>query len=378
MAEDINPLELSDDEIDAAIMRELGRVDNDTEEAETEAETAVSEESVEETESEQEEEVIEDDAEETAESSSEEEEESVQEEELLEASDNTDTDNNEDSIDNTEDSSNIDYEAEYKALFAPFKANGREMQIDNVDDARKLMQMGVNYNKKMAALKPNFKLLKMLENNELLDQGKLSFLIDLNKKDPEAIKKLLKDSNIDPLDLDISEQANYQPKTYNVSDSELALDSVLEDIKDTASFNRTMDIIGTKWDEASQEAAVKEPELIRVINEQIESGLYDRIMSVVDRERVLGKLNGLSDIQAYYQIGQQITANEATAKPSQSISKSRPNTVNKATKTVDPKLAERKKAASSTKSAPNKVQEDFNPLSMSDEEFSKLVAEKFI
>ena len=374
-AEEINPLELSDDEIDAAIMRELSRSTDDTDTAEEE----VVEDTTDTTEELEEE--SEDDLQDQEEGQQETEDEVDDSSELDQEDSEDDTnnsDNTDNSIDNTEDSSNIDYKTEYDELFKPFKANGREMQIESIEEARTLMQMGANYNKKMAALKPNLKLMKLLENNDLLNQDKISFLIDLNKKDPEAIKKLLNESGIDPLDIDVNTKADYQPKAYNVSDAEIELDSVLGEIKDTATFHQTMDIIGNKWDEASQEAVVKEPELIRVINEQVESGLYDRIMSAVERERALGKLRGLSDIQAYYQVGQQITANDAKAQPSQSISKSQPNIVNKATNTVDPKLKSRKKAASSTKSVPRTQKEDFNPLAMSDEEFSKLVAEKFI
>lgn len=76
----------------------------------------------------------------------------------------------------------VNYEQEYKRILAPFKANGKEVEVKSVDDAITLMQMGANYQKKMAALKPNLKILKILENNGLLDEGKLSFLIDLDKR----------------------------------------------------------------------------------------------------------------------------------------------------------------------------------------------------
>src|SRR5690606_29540484 len=76
-----------------------------------------------------------------------------------------------------EETKSVDYEAEYKRLLTPFKANGREIQVKSVDDAIQLMQMGANYNKKMAALKPNLKLMKMLQNNNLLTEDKLSFFI---------------------------------------------------------------------------------------------------------------------------------------------------------------------------------------------------------
>ena len=96
----------------------------------------------------------------------------------------------------------INYQAEYERLLTPFKANGRQMQVHSVDDAMQLMQMGANYNKKMAGLKPNLKLMKMLEKNDLLNEEKLSFLIDLQTKDPAAIARFIKDSEVDPLDID--------------------------------------------------------------------------------------------------------------------------------------------------------------------------------
>ena len=67
-----------------------------------------------------------------------------------------------------------DYKAELGRVLSPIKANGREIQVSSVDDAIQLMQMGANYHKKMAALKPNLAVLKMLEQHGLLDQEKLS------------------------------------------------------------------------------------------------------------------------------------------------------------------------------------------------------------
>ena len=154
------------------------------------------------------------------------------------------------------DSKDINYEAEYKRLLKPFKANGRDVTVDTVDDAISLMQMGANYNKKMAGLKPSLKILKMLENNGLLSEEKLGFLIDLDKKNPEAINKLVKDSGLDPMDLDAEKAGEYAPKIHSVDERELELDSVLDDIQDTPTYNRTLDVISKKWDSASKRTAV--------------------------------------------------------------------------------------------------------------------------
>jgi len=146
----------------------------------------------------------------------------------------------------------VNYKQEYEKLLAPFKANGRQIQVDNVDDAITLMRMGANYNKKMAALKPNLKLIKMLEHNDLLDETKLSYLIDASKHDPGAITKLLKDANMDPLEID-TETSEYQPKDHQVNDSQFELDQILDDIKDNDSFPKTIDAISNQWDAKSKE-----------------------------------------------------------------------------------------------------------------------------
>jgi len=266
----------------------------------------------------------------------------------------------------------LDYKAEYDRLIAPFRANGKDIQVHSVDDAITLMQQGANYNKKMAGLKPNLKLMKMLENNELLDENKLSFLIDLNKKNPEAVQKFIKDSGIDPLDIDTEKATEYTPNTYTVDDNEVELDTVLDNIRDTQSFNETIDVISNKWDASSKGVLLKDPKIIAVINEQIGNGIYGQINGVVENERMLGRLEGLSDLEAYKKVGDAIQSvgGFANQQPTNQQNEQPTNTANKVQD--DPKLKDRKRAASSTKSKANKkVAADFNPLSMSDEEFEK-------
>ncbi len=280
----------------------------------------------------------------------------------------------ESNVDEQEQESALDYKAAYEEVFKPFKANGKEMKVDNVDDVRQLMQMGANYNKKMAALKPSLKLMKMLENNGLLDESKLGYLIDLDKKNPDAVKKLIKEAGIDPLDIDINEENSYKPNTYNVNDKEIELDAVLSEIKETDTFNSTIDIIGNKWDESSKLVLLDNPGLIKVINQHVGNGVYETITNEVERLRVLGKLEGMSDIDAYKAVGDVMYAPRANAPMASTTIKS----TSKATNKEDPRLNDKRKAASTTKSVASNVKPNFNPLAMSDEEFEKIASSKFI
>ena len=263
--------------------------------------------------------------------------------------------------------SEVNYEAEYKKLFAPFRANGKEMQIKSVDEAITLMQMGANYTKKMVGLAPNLKILKLLENNGLLSEEKLSFLIDLDKKNPEAISKLVKDSGIDPLDMDVS-KSEYKPNTYTVDDRELELDAVLEEIQDTPTYSQTISVVSNKWDGPSKQVVAQNPQLLRVINDHMARGIYDRISTEVEHERMLGRLIGVSDIEAYRLVGDAIEARGGfadLAKPAiQPATLATPIRVAPKAKAEDPAIRAKKLAASAPKpTAPVKAAEmDFNPL----------------
>lgn len=276
----------------------------------------------------------------------------------------------------------VDYEAAYKRLTAPFKANGRDIQVTNVEDAVSLMQMGANYNKKMAALKPNLKLMKLLENNGLLNEEKISYLIDLDKKNPGAITKLVKDSGLDPLDLDADKAGDYKPTQRTVDEREMELDTVLDELQDSPAYNQTLDIVSNKWDKASKQVIADSPQLLKVIESHVRTGIYDQITREIENERVFGRLNGLSDIEAYRQVGDSIQARGGFdhLRSQGQQTPTAPVVVPPKPKMVDEdKRREKRLAASGSKAAtPSKSAADFNPLSLSDDEFSKLVNTTFL
>ena len=257
-------------------------------------------------------------------------------------------------------------DAQLKELFAPFKANGRDMQVSSIDDAITLMKMGANYNKKMQGLKPNLRLMKMLDNNKLLNEEKLSYLIDLENKNPQAIAKLLKDTGFDPIDHE-EDNTDYTPGTYTVNDTDIDLDMVLDDIKDTPSFQKTIDTISNKWDAGSRRLVKKDPGIIRTINTHMENGTYEPIMDIVQNEKALGRLTEMSDLQAYKHVGDTLQAQGAFAPQPQANEKQPAQK-----KPQDPKLKNRKKAAANTRSKPANKQGAIDPLNLSDEEFNKL------
>lgn len=329
------------------------------------------------------EEVIEDPIEDTdSEEDVDEEQDEVEEEEAEESSEEEESEALEDESDEDEvEDTEVNYEELYKQITAPFKANGKDMQVDSPEEAIQLMQMGANYGKKMASLKPVLKIAKMLENNELLDEDKVNFLIDLDKKNPEAIAKLLKEGNIDPLDVDADSSEAYQPNLHKVSEQQMEMDTVLEKIQHTPTFAATANAI-KQWDEQSKERISEMPSIIEAINVHMGNGMYEQINSIMEKERAMGRLIGVSDIDAYKMIGDNLYAkalNNGTQQQQPNIN-ANANVITKPvtkSKPQDPQLKNRKNATKNTRSKPSTKKQEFNPLSMSDEEFLKMTEGKF-
>jgi len=270
----------------------------------------------------------------------------------------------------------FDYKTAYERLTAPFKANGKEFRVENVDEAIQLMQMGANYTKKMAGLKPSLAILKMLEGNGLLNEDKINYLIDLDKKNPQAITKLLKDSGLDPMDLDAKKAEGYKPPSHKVDTKELELDEVMDEIQHSPAYPRTLEVVGKTWDATSRGIVAQHPQLLKVINAQIESGVFDQITAKVERDRLFGKFTGVSDIEAYRQVGAELQAQTTSNSPGrqeQPKVEVKQIVQPKPEKTDDEALKKKKIAAGGSKpTTPAAPAQDFNPLALSDEEFSKI------
>lgn len=291
-----------------------------------------------------------------------------------------DSDAGDSSGDSADENTDVDYKAAYEQVMSTFRANGRDFKPESPEEAIRLMQMGANYTQKMQALKPNLKLMRMLENNDLLTEEKLTYLIDLDKKDPKAIQKLLHDGAIDPLDLDTSEEPTYQPGNHAVSDQEMAFHDTWEDVTSNPSGQETVKMIDAQWDQASKDAVYREPVLLKIIDEQRSNGIYDKIVSEMDRQSTLGTLPQSSFIDAYRHVGSQLQASGALAPPSQQATPANPSApaqgqvVGRRTGSGKTKVDNnaKAKAASPSRSAPAQKRAPFDPFSMSDEEIMAL------
>lgn len=268
--------------------------------------------------------------------------------------------------------SKVDYAAEYKRLIGtPIKANGKDITIDSVDDAIKLIQMGANYYKKVEQLKPAQKIVSMLEKAQLLDESKLSFAIDLLNKDPAAIQSLVADMDMsDVLD---EKHTGYTPKDHSVSDVQLNLDNVINDVASTPTGHITLKVLGEQWDQASRHIVVSNPNIITLINQHVSDGTFDTVTREVEKRRMLGQIpQGLNDIEAYKFVGDQLYANgSSTTAPKGQQQVAANANAKPIVKPSKETVVNKKRAASNTaRNSSQSVSQNMDDVfAMSDEEF---------
>lgn len=265
----------------------------------------------------------------------------------------------------------------YKQILGtPIRANGKDIQLKSPEEAVQLMQMGANYTRKLQELAPHRKLVLTLQNAGI-DESKLNFLIDLDKGNPDAVKKLIKDSGIDPLEIDTSADLNYSAGNHTASDQEVDFRTVLTEVSEKPAGNETLLIID-KYDDASKNALWESPKLIESLHQQRELGIYDLITTEMDRQITLGSIPPNTPfLEAYKIAGDSLMADpnlagQSTKTPVQPA-KAAPVVVEtrvaapKATVQADDKAS----AASMTTSTKAVKEAPKNPFAMSDEEFLK-------
>lgn len=279
----------------------------------------------------------------------------------------------------------VDYKAFHDQVMAPFQANGKTIQLRSVDEAIQLMQQGANYTRKMQAIAPHRKVLMMLENNGLLDESKLSRLIDLEKKNPDAIRALVKEAGIDPLDIDVHEESTYTPGNHAVPDEAVAFQTTLDEVSSTPDGQETVRQITASWDPESKAELWKDPSILGTIHQQRISGVYDRVVAEIERQRTIGAIPAnVSLLNAYRVIGERMTqagafqdlvaAQQAAQRPA--VQHPVATRVASTAKPVVTNSGKVSIAAPTRTATPRRAEAFINPLAMSDDEFMKQFANR--
>lgn len=280
-----------------------------------------------------------------------------------------DTESNDSTVEDKEEPK-IDYEKAYKELFdTPIKADGTEIKLNSKDELIALVQKGVNFTRKSQELSKKRKIIQSLEEANIKTDEDLNLLIDIYKGKPEAIKSFIKNKNIDIDSYEDGEEAQYVPTNNIVSDKEVQLTEVIDEIKSSPYFDKISNILSNIWDKDSIDMVSKDPNLLAGLYGEVSQNRFDEIHAKVVRDKLFSN-SKKPDIVRYMEYAKEIEDNKT-----KSISDTGTNTETE-TKSIKVKpVVGNKKSASINKNINKSVKkvitaEDIDKLS--DEELLKL------
>ena len=194
----------------------------------------------------------------------------------------------------------LDYKAEYAKMLednnrlqsfydevtGEFVANGKKTR--GFDDPKKIIQsqqMAAGLGEKMAAFKPYRPFMKEMKERGMLDNPeKFNLAMQLLDGDPEALKKQLKEADIDPLEMDMDD-INYISKNQVASNIEIALDDVMENATQYGVDAQIREVISNDWDDDSVIELLEDPQNSADLISHMNSGVYDIVLDRMSEKR---------------------------------------------------------------------------------------------
>ena len=201
--------------------------------------------------------------------------------------------------DNLEDDIVDEAQKEHQEL--AFKANGREYkftQDEIMAQFPKIFGQAMDYTKKTQAMKPWRKTIDAIEEAKL-GHNDINLMIDVMKGNKEAIAEVLKRTGVDSLEID-TENSKYTPNDYGRDDKALAIKDIIEEISVDREYETTHKVLSKEWDEKSFNKMTDNPELIRLLHNDVKSGTFDKVQAVAEKIKVFDR--GLKTDLEYYEL----------------------------------------------------------------------------
>lgn len=201
--------------------------------------------------------------------------------------------------DNLEDEIVDEAQKEHQEL--AFKANGREYkftQDEIMAQFPKIFGQAMDYTKKTQAMKPWRKTIDAIEEAKL-GHDDINLMIDVMKGNKEAIAEVLKRTGVDSLEID-TENSKYTPNDYGRDDKALAIKDIIEEISVDREYEITHKVLSKEWDEKSFKKMTDDPELIRLLHNDVKSGTFDKVQAVAEKIKVFDR--GLKTDLEYYEL----------------------------------------------------------------------------
>jgi hypothetical protein len=198
----------------------------------------------------------------------------------------------------------IDYKKFYEEVTGTeIMINGRKAK--GFSDPKKILQAqqkAGGFDGKMSKLKKFRPFMAPLEERGLLkDPEKFNFAMSLIDGDKEALKKFMKDQEIDPLELDL-ETINYSGENTLTSNAQLVIEDTLSQAKSLGVDDKVAQVLTNDWDEQSFNEFVENPNVRNDLIQHLQDGSYNTVMdkiSEINRVDVSGAFDELPKVEQY-------------------------------------------------------------------------------
>ena len=197
----------------------------------------------------------------------------------------------------------------YKRVTSPFKANGQEIRIDDPEKIIRGLQMSVGYTDKMRKFKEYRPFLNPLRERGILENPeKFNMLIDAMDGNKDAIKKLIADANINPLELgSTDEETNYMPTDHTANDFDLAFEDLIDNSRQAGVEQPLVENVLKNWDDASVAELVMDKQSANDIVSHIENGAFDLVTKRIKEKEIFDPAYAdLPDIEKYRSAAQEV------------------------------------------------------------------------
>lgn len=180
------------------------------------------------------------------------------------------------------------------------RANGQDFDF-TIDDLKLMASKGVNYTQKLQKLAPFRKMLSAIEDNGI-NEEEINQFIEMRKGNKEAIGAFTKKYNISLSDIEEGEKVeNYKPQEYGKEPTALNdIDQELSLSMDSRNYQKMCNFFNKELDNDSIKFFVDNPEALRQLSADIESGDFDNIRREIQKGEMLDKYkSGVSFMQKY-------------------------------------------------------------------------------
>lgn len=189
---------------------------------------------------------------------------------------------------------------------AEFVANGKK--VKGFTDPSKIIrsqQMLHDYSNKMRGINEYKPYLKTLKDKGIIgNEEKFNFAMSLLDGDKATIKKHLESLKIDPVDLELDDDANaqYSPRNYMPSKESLVLDEAMDIARSSGVEDKLRTVIAKEWDEESFGEFLRDPKVRNDLITHMQDGSFDIIQNKMTEMEMLdltGSFRGLKSTDKY-------------------------------------------------------------------------------